>query len=775
MPFTLTFLAAADGTKLTKDTDKNISYPLVYNFTSSSYSIENLEQFTDILEHKASEYACLLKGEILGSIKNSSRAGTTSPYTKTEWICLDIDGLDIKHEDELISKIPELANKSYIKQYSASQGVKPGLRTHLIYLLDNQVDPSALKLWLTKINLDVLSNEVVLNKAHTALKYPLDITVCQNDKLIYIAPPISSKPDPIKTRIELIEHADERVTLDLSTLQPEVIKAAAEKHKTKLRKALGLSTRKDKFEADILLNPPEAQVTGSKVDRGFVYLNLNGGNSWGYYFPIDNPEIVYNFKSEPNAYLKDLAPEFYAEYIQKNLTAGPGPSTQKKGKYYLAFNDKITDQYHVGYYDYDTETSDIYPVKNKSKVNDFLKEHGQPSQDYIPTWNYVTDFSSDVEFDPSKKFINRFIRSDYLKNPVKSDVIPPLTLKLLEHTFGEATDHFINWAALIIQKRTRTLTAWVLGGVQGSGKGSITELLLMPLLGKSYVKVLNIANLESDFNSFADNTLLITVDEAQVSNSKQIGKIMNRVKHLITEKHITINKKFCPEYTIENHMNFMFTGNQYDITQIDPDDRRYNVPDRQETKLLEIMTKTQIEKGIKKELHEFAGYLLGYPASAKRAGEVKETTEKLRIQQLTRDSNQQIVDNLKSGNLQFFYDNRPEHEDPIQFELATRIQQCITYDEMLVSFLEGVGDGSVNIPNDHLRLIFYYIGDQHFKTAHKFTKFLNHKGMNPKAVSYRGKSTRGLYGIKFIADDLLIQAIKLLDKKTASKVINING
>jgi hypothetical protein len=36
-----------------------------------------------------------------------------------------------------------------------------------------------------------------------------------------------------------------------------------------------------------------------KMERGFVYFNLNGGDSWAYYHPIDNPTFIRNFKGEP--------------------------------------------------------------------------------------------------------------------------------------------------------------------------------------------------------------------------------------------------------------------------------------------------------------------------------------------------------------------------------------------------------------------------------------------------------------------------------------------
>jgi hypothetical protein len=55
-------------------------------------------------------------------------------------------------------------------------------------------------------------------------------------------------------------------------------------------------------------NPEPATVTGVRRARGFVYLNLNGGDSWGYYFPESNAEIVRSFKGDPPVRLSDIAP-----------------------------------------------------------------------------------------------------------------------------------------------------------------------------------------------------------------------------------------------------------------------------------------------------------------------------------------------------------------------------------------------------------------------------------------------------------------------------------
>ena len=58
-----------------------------------------------------------------------------------------------------------------------------------------------------------------------------------------------------------------------------------------------------------------------KRARGFVYLNLSGGDSWAYFHPEDNPEYIYNFKGEPVYRTKEIAPEYYKTEIARARSA----------------------------------------------------------------------------------------------------------------------------------------------------------------------------------------------------------------------------------------------------------------------------------------------------------------------------------------------------------------------------------------------------------------------------------------------------------------------
>ncbi len=171
------------------------SYPHVLNFTSHTADVESLTQFYKQLRDHASKYHCLLKGRLNRDLTKESRRGSTAPTDSTDWLCLDLDGIKgIDSVSKFIEILPEeFQNVDYIVQYSCSMGIDPGkgLSAHIIFLLDGPYAPGLLKEWLKHINLNTpsLEDSFTVAASGVVFKWPIDISVAQNDKLIYIAPP----------------------------------------------------------------------------------------------------------------------------------------------------------------------------------------------------------------------------------------------------------------------------------------------------------------------------------------------------------------------------------------------------------------------------------------------------------------------------------------------------------------------------------------------------------------------------------------------------------
>jgi hypothetical protein len=192
VPLTKTFTLGDKGELI------KTPYPMVKKFTSHEELVSSSEEFRDKLIQHAALGHCLLKGALDRALINESRAGHTSPDSPTEWVVLDVDGLPYSPEEFL--HLIGYGDVDYIVQYSASSGIiltgeacssAKFDRYHIFIRLDEPQPPYQLKLWLKKLNLSVpaISQYLDLTASSMSMRWPLDISVCQNDKLIYIAPP----------------------------------------------------------------------------------------------------------------------------------------------------------------------------------------------------------------------------------------------------------------------------------------------------------------------------------------------------------------------------------------------------------------------------------------------------------------------------------------------------------------------------------------------------------------------------------------------------------
>jgi len=195
MPFKLTFLSAdVPLTKtITRKADGSIKksgYPMVGKFTSETIEIRDLLHFNEALVKRANspEKPCLLKGTINTSIVNASRAGSTKTNDTTQWVCLDLDNAKFSAPEEVMRALG-LGDLSYIVQYSSSYklSTSKNLSCHIFFVLSKPVPAPRLKAWLMHLNLNIPAFEtgITLSSSQQCVHWPLDITACQNDKLLY--------------------------------------------------------------------------------------------------------------------------------------------------------------------------------------------------------------------------------------------------------------------------------------------------------------------------------------------------------------------------------------------------------------------------------------------------------------------------------------------------------------------------------------------------------------------------------------------------------------
>jgi hypothetical protein len=749
----ITFLKAAipltkTFTKTPQGIEKS-SYPNVYEVTSIEEDCAHLKALAVLLSKHAALGHCMLKGNVSRPLINESRAGSTDPNADTQILLLDVDGLPIKTPNEFM-KLIGLGDVSYVVQYSASYKITDDLlRCHIfVWLTEPQAAP-ILKQHLIALNFNVpkLKDALTLTKTGNALRYGLDITTCQNDKLIYIADPVCKgfKP-PQHKRIEYIKKKNETYSFG-APVSVMVNKTQIEEHITVLRDKAKLPKRKNTYKfvsnIEILAKPDQCIITGMKEERGFVYFNLNGGDSWAYYHPANNPDFIHNFKGEATYLTKELLPEYWQQVCTARKTTPVAAAPTVQGTTYLAFLDKRSGGYWRGTYDAGRDILDIYMAKNETQVRHFAAQSGFSLPEYIPEWDMSFDPHSQTRVDVTNQRINLFQPTEYMAKKSawsgkKKATGHPTILKVIHHALGSEqaiTDRFINWVAAIAQRLDRTRTAWILHGRTGTGKGLLMNNILTPIFGKTQVAAKRMEELTEPYNGYMEKCFIVFVDEVQTSTLRNEKGVMAKIKNFITEPTISIRNMHQNAYPVTNYTNWIFASNMPDPVAVDMNDRRFNVG-KYQTQPLKI-TKAEYDD-ISNQLQSFYDYLMSYKVDFDAASTPMETEDRANLMKISEASIDTVASAMLEGNFEFFMDMLPTNPvtSAITMDLVENYKATLV---RLIKRSEPCSEGmQCNISRDELRDIFEYtVGDMP-KSPNKFTSRLKHHRIHTQRLRVEG-------------------------------------
>lgn len=736
-------------------------YPFVYEVTSYQETCTNLHDLFRYIHKYAKQGDCMVKGKLGRQLVTESRKGTTNPEELTEWICLDLDGIEgYQSVDHFLSDIG-CAETDYILQWSSSMGIenKAGFRCHIFMQLDKAARPQQLKNWLQDLNLSrpTLSGQLQLTKTGNSLRWPLDITTCQNDKLLYIAPPDlgkgiadpfpekGSRSKPAAPRITFEQRVHKKLTLPSNLILQEALRDRTHAKVAELRVAAGLPKPKAikyKFDGTVeyMVNPGQATITDMKKERGFVYFNLNGGDSWAYYHPSESPEFIYNFKGEPTYRTQDLLPSYWAKLTQQAASGTP----DAKGNIYLAFREFTSGVYWNGIYNTVNDKLELYPAKSETQLRHFMKNNKMPLGESIPDWKRVFEPNNPNVIDRQAQTVNIYNPSDFFKDlqpaPVASP--PPVINKIIDHVLGNdmaTLDHFYNWLSTIVQFKTRAGTAWVMQGVQGTGKGLLMHNILTPLFGYENVAAKRMEELESQFTEFMENKFIVFIDEIEAGKSLYHTKVTAKLKNLIVEPMISIRNMYRPAYLAPNFASMIFASNKPSSVEVAPDDRRFNVGVYQENKIQ--ITGPEIDQ-IDNELGEFYAYLMHYPADPDRARTPLISQSRSTLIDISRTAIDTISDALLKGDLQTLWDHLPSQKalTPGNAMIQTKAQG---YRDLIVDVVNNIGNHD-KLTRDELYTIFEYTVGNMPTSPNKLTSTLKHHRLHLKPVWKHNRSVRGI-------------------------------
>lgn len=757
VPLTKTYTKANAGVHKTP-------YPFVWEFTSHEEDCTTLAQFETLLKAHAEQGHCLIKGTLNRPLARESRAGSTDTNAASDWIVLDLDGLPETTETVTKGGTPitvpltvdlflnelGLGDVSYVIQWSASYGIEnQRIRAHIFMQLDRAYSAPLIKQWLIQKNHEVnmLREAMALTKTGNSISWPLDISACQNDKLIYIAPPkLKGIKDPMgkDPRIKLVKRKQDKFQLSSQRINTtEQNKKLTHKRINDLRELSGFETRKFAYKVvgsqEVMLKPDQAIVTEMKAERGFVYFNLNGGDSWAYYHPENNPDYILNFKGEPAYLTKELLPDYWQE-----LTSRGTASTQSNGITYLAFLDRKTGVYWRGTYDPQNDILDINPAKNETQLRHFAKQYGVPMGDFVPEWDLVFDPTDSTRVDPKNRTVNKFQPSVYMLNasnkPPKA--VPKLISRVIHHALGNdqaIVDHFINWLATIVQTRARTRTAWVMHGIEGTGKGILFNKILRKLFGE-HTSSRRMEELNEKYNHFMQGSFLIFVDEVQTKALQNEEGVMAKLRNFITEDTVALRQMYANAVEVPNYTNWIFSSNKPDPVLVKKGDRRFNFGRYQAEKL---PWSDQDTLDLEKELQPFYDYLVNFPANYELAGKIIETDERDAMISISESSIDTVTDALLRGDMQFFMEQLPSSDTYQRNALmANKVED---YKAVLRNLMNRTdpANSTCSITRDELLVICDYVVGGMPPSPNKFTSLLKHHRIH-LGVVWVDKSVRGI-------------------------------
>lgn len=690
-----TFLSACGDFTLTKEyirePDGSLSsrpYPLTSKFTSHVEWINDLDDLAaKIKEHSLAGH-CMLKGNLTRDIVCESRAGLMAP-SSTQFICLDFDGIILESQtiDDVLSLIG-LGDTDYIIQYSSSQGINPGFYAHIFMLTDREVSPEHLKRWLKHVNLNVpfLADNLRLTATKTSIHWGLDLTTCQNDKLLYIAPPLLVNiPDPLPNgRVTTVRKTRREAFI------PEVHSDTDTQRLAKLkmlRSKEGLPELSEvirydaKHHADVFKNPGAMSITGMRTARGWTYLNINGSTTWGYYHKTDNPEVVGNFRGEPFYLTRDINPTYYHEALERAKLAkrqAHMPEDPSKAQFWV-LNDRKDGRYYKASYVPGSGIT-LSPAPSIKHLEDFCTLHKIGMPDAIPDWDVKFDPTNPKVFDPKERWVNLFRPTKYkvsclnrfsgdaravaLGNP-NSGKIPSVYYNLLKHVCGDdevATERFINWLAFIWQTGRKPKTAWVLHGTYGTGKGRFLKVLL-ELFGDHCIPTSPEAMNEM-FNLELKTSQIMWIDEV-TTDAWENSKVTPKLRGWISEDNLSIRAMRKDRDSKEpNFTAFIVAANEYNPVEIRDADRRWNVAPRQERPLKTMPWATpdvldDFTGWIYKEenIQAFADALFLYRVDVSKVIEPMENDAKSTVMQVTQNLPEDIIQALQKGRVSFFLEH----------------------------------------------------------------------------------------------------------------------
>lgn len=691
------------------------AYPKAANFKTHTQEVESIEQYYEALSSAAKNWFGLLKGTTQRELTDfADRKGLTDRTSKTELLILDIDGLPweidtsrklqrkdvVTAAERFVALLPaEFSRTSYVAVASSNFGRKPGLRMHLHFLLNAPVQPEVLRGIITMLNFDVpyIDERLTLTPAGRQIKYSVDPCMADNSRIVYIAPPIFGNTDenPFTSNADRIVQVDRMSPLlDLTQLiqrfNSNTLLKVKEKRLKELTALAGIEYDRPKTVSvthrgqtiKVLQNPEQCSMTIAEINDQYVRYNVNGGDSNAYWVWMDNPEIVYSFKPDEMPFrFKTADSEAYQRHMEqfgKQIERAAARENENGHRVMpMLVLERSLDALVTVEYDPFHDVVRSHHVNGKEIAENWMKDKGAMMPDPIPAYSIQFDPTSSIGHDPKERILNTYAPSELaLLAPVfEGDPLTfgdafewmldnaPTCCRIISNMVGDDAicfEQFINWFAFMIQRREKPETAWVVHGVEGTGKGLFIKRIAKPLLGEKYVTEKKLRDIADDkFNGYMEDALLLFIDEFNMNESSNAKATANLLKNQITETTLSIRKMQQNQVNRKTYFGMIFASNDIDAMRLSPTDRRYNVCPRQETPLKAIIPdinarRSEYDRQIADELPKLMSMLQAFQIEEHRVRTPIDNEAKTMAAEAGMTTDETFFTAVRNGNLDFF-------------------------------------------------------------------------------------------------------------------------
>jgi hypothetical protein len=188
-----------------------------------------------------------------------------------------------------------------------------------------------------------------------------------------------------------------------------------------------------------------------------------------------------------------------------------------------------------------------------SKPGLFTKDREMCLNVYQPSGarDYTAKEAKHVDYSPFTEFLERLFPSDYERENVSQWLATLMAKPGVK----------MNYGLLLISE------------MQGVGKTTLTDIVCAVLGSTNWASTSEQAIL-GKFNNWAEKQLVV-VNEIYQGHSTAA---YNRLKEVITDKTLRVEKKFVDEYQVDNHVHIIASSNSLRALRLDNTDRRWFVP-----------------------------------------------------------------------------------------------------------------------------------------------------------------------------------------------------